>query len=326
MKNDSRLRVEVDWAPAYELVLSLICLVCFPKHSLLEIGATWASDTRRLLPGDLGTQLSRKNAAAALSLKEDDLLMLLVRYCPDEPRDAATFLSWLENLSAGDAYEILAAHLPDTGPRLPRDFAGWRDRCTDVLSTWNAAYFGTVDPAILDGLSACADSVRRRLESPPQALIEDITNGILVEPAVAGPLTVTLVPQYHERPYNHEAVEQAGIIIMYPAEIQPPNAESPPPRLMRLTHALGDESRLRILRFVADGPRTLTEVARFIGLSQPTVHHHLVNLRAAGLVRVHFGTGAPNRYSLRPHALDQLSDQLGTYLQAPVLPQERRKA
>ena len=325
MKSDSCLRVQVDWAPAYELVLSLICLVCFPKHSLLEVGATWAQDTRRLLPGDLGARLSRKNAAAALSLKEDDLLMLLVRFCPEEPRDAATFLSWLENLSAGDAYEILAPHLPDAGPRLPRDFVDWRDRCADVLNTWNAVYFGTIDPAILDGLRACADGVRRRLKSPPQALIEDVTNGILVEPA-AGPLTVTLVPQYHERPYNHEAVEQAGIIIMYPAEIQPPNAESPPPRLMRLTHALGDESRLRILRFVADGPRTLTEVARFIGLSQPTVHHHLVQLRAAGLVRVHYNASTPSRYSLRPHALDQLSDQLGTYLQAPALQQERRKA
>ncbi|MBV8716454.1 MAG: helix-turn-helix transcriptional regulator, partial [Chloroflexi bacterium] len=80
---------------------------------------------------------------------------------------------------------------------------------------------------------------------------------------------------------------------------------------------------LRILRFVADGPRTLTEVARFIGLSQPTVHHHLVQLRAAGLVRVHFVANAPSRYSLRPHALDQLSDQLGRYLQPPVVTEER---
>ena len=78
---------------------------------------------------------------------------------------------------------------------------------------------------------------------------------------------------------------------------------------MRLTHALSDESRLRMLRFVADGPCTLTEVARFIGLSQPTVHHHLVQLRAAGLVRVHFAVSGPSRYSLRPHALDLRSPE-----------------
>jgi DNA-binding transcriptional ArsR family regulator len=84
--------------------------------------------------------------------------------------------------------------------------------------------------------------------------------------------------------------------------------------LRRLTHALSDESRLRMLRFLANGPATMTEVARFAGLSQPTVHHHLVQLRAAGLVRIHFTLSSPTRYSLRPHALDVLAQQLGAYL------------
>lgn len=325
MKTDTRLRVEVDWAPAYELVMSLLCLVTFSKHGLIDLGASWAQEVRQRLPDDLGARLSRKNAASALNLKEDDLLLLLVRVCPEQPRDATTFLHWLSQLTAGEAYEALAPRLPDTGPRLPRDFTSWRDRGLEVLNTWNSAYFATVDPAILDGLRDCANSLQRRLNSPPQALIEEVTNGILVEPT-ASPLTVTLVPQYHQRPYNNDAVEQAGIIILYPAELEPASSGMPPARLMRLTHALSDESRLRMLRFVADGPRTLTEVARFIGLSQPTVHHHLVHLRAAGLVRVHFVVGSPNRYSLRPHALEQLSNQLGTYLQAPAPPAERQTA
>jgi DNA-binding transcriptional ArsR family regulator len=244
--------------------------------------------------------------------------MLLVRVCPVEPREAATFLDWLAGLSTGDAYEVLAPRLRDARPRLPRDFTAWRDRTVQVLRVWHAAYFETIDPAILPGLRTCADALRQRLDGPPQALIEEVTNGVLVEP-VDEPLTVTLVPQYHERPYNHEAIEQAGIIILYPADILPPPADAPPAGLLRLTRALSDESRLRMLRFVADGPRSLTEVARFIGLSQPTVHHHLVQLRAAGLVRVHFVIGSTNRYSLRPHALDQLSDQLGSYLQAASL-------
>ena len=81
--------------------------------------------------------------------------------------------------------------------------------------------------------------------------------------------------------------------------------------------------QLRMLRFVADGPCTLTEMARFVGLSQPTVHHHLVQLRAAGLVRVHFVVSGPSRYSLRPHALDQLNVQLGHYLQAAAFSNQR---
>jgi DNA-binding transcriptional ArsR family regulator len=88
---------------------------------------------------------------------------------------------------------------------------------------------------------------------------------------------------------------------------------------MRLTRGLGDESRLRILRFLATSPRSLTEVARFADLSQPTVHHHLTQLRSAGLVRVHCSLSTPVRYTLRPHALERLVQQLGTYLEPALL-------
>jgi DNA-binding transcriptional ArsR family regulator len=318
---DQNLRVAVDWAPAYELVLSLICFVTFPKHHLLDLGEAWVKDVRQRLPADLAPRLLRKNATSALNLKENDLLLLLVRVCPGE-RDTAGFLSWLESLSAGDAYEAVAPKLRDAGPRLPRDFVSWRDRTLNVLKVWDEVYFQTVDAAILEGLAAHAANLRTRLDCPPQALIEEVTNGILVEPSTE-PMTVTLVPQYHERPYNTDAAEQGGVIILFPADVVAPDDDLPAPALLRLTRALSDESRLRMLRFVADGPRTLTEVARFIGLSQPTVHHHLVQLRAAGLVRVHFVVATPSRYSLRPHALEQLSDQLGRYLQASA-PLERR--
>jgi DNA-binding transcriptional ArsR family regulator len=310
---DEQLRVAVDWAPAYELLLSLGCFVTFAKHRLLELGEPWVDDVRRRLPAGMAARLSRQNAAMSMKHKEYELLLLLVRACPPE-RDAQSFIKWLEQLSAGDAYEAVAPRLPDGGPQLPRDFLSWRDRVVNVLHVWDDTYFKGMDPAILRGLEEEANAVRCRLECSPQALIEEMTNGIHVEPGEE-PTTVTLVPQYHERPYNTDVCEQGGVVILYPADICLPTDDQPPSRLLRLTHALSDESRLRTLRFVADGPRTLTEVARFIGLSQPTVHHHLVHLRAAGLVRVHFVANSPSRYSLRPHALDQLSDQLGRYLQ-----------
>jgi DNA-binding transcriptional ArsR family regulator len=110
-----------------------------------------------------------------------------------------------------------------------------------------------------------------------------------------------------------------GVIILYPCDAAVvPTAEMPPAPLLRLTRALSDESRLRMLRFLARTPSSsLTEVSRFAGLSQPTVHHHLTQLRAAGLVRIQFGPSGPNRYSLRPHALEQLAEQLGDYLEVP---------
>jgi DNA-binding transcriptional ArsR family regulator len=318
------LRLAVDWAPAFELVLSLLCFVCFPKHNLLDLGEGWATTLRARLPADLASRLQRKNVTAALNLKQDDLLLLLVRACPGD-RAARPFTAWLAGLSAGDAYELVGARLPDTAPRLPRDFSGWRDRCVGVLTIWQDVYFDTVDPDILRRLEGEAQRLRASLGGSPQALVEQVTNGVLLEPADE-PVTITLVPQYHERPYNHDAYEQDGLIILYPADVCPTPPELPPPALLRLTHALSDDSRLRMLRLLADGHRTLSELARCVGRSQPTVHHHLVQLRAAGLVRVHLTVTGAHRYSLRPRALDQLRDQLATYLKPSAPEPERHDA
>ncbi|HEY2594496.1 MAG TPA: metalloregulator ArsR/SmtB family transcription factor [Chloroflexota bacterium] len=321
---DANLRLAVDWAPAYELVLSLINFATFPKHNLLELGDAWARDIQRGLSPELAARLQRKNVLAVLSPREADLLVLLVRACPAD-RVARPFTAWLSSLGAGNAYEAVCDRLRPGGPRLPRDFVGWRDRCVDVLSAWQDVYFDNLDPAILRGLHAEAERLGANLAGPPRAIVEQVTNGLFIDPAHE-PQSVTLVPQYHQRPYNHDTVEQGGMIILYPADVSETPPELPPPGLLRLTHALSDDSRLRMLRLLADGTRTLSELARLVGLSQPTVHHHLVHLRAAGLVRVHTSVTGSRSYSLRPRALEQLRDQLGAYLGVSSSEPERQPA
>ena len=304
--------VVTDFAPAYELALALSCYLNFPTWSGLELGQPWVNRVRQELPAEAVARFSRKSAR---SFKEHDadLIVLLINACPGD-RDAASFLAWFGQLTAGSAYELLAPRLPEGGPRLPRDFVGWRDTILDMLGLWQASYFRHVDRGILEALRREANALRKRVKtSPSQQLVEEVTNGLVIEPS-PGLRKVILVPQYHHRPYNHQTETHDGLLLLYPFEALPTPADLPPPRLMHLTHALSDESRLRMLRFLANGPCTLTEVARFAGLSQPTVHHHLTQLRAAGLVRIHCTLSTPNRYSLRPHALEQLSEQLGGYL------------
>ena len=48
---------------------------------------------------------------------------------------------------------------------------------------------------------------------------------------------------------------------------------------------LGDPSRLSILLYCLDGPRSVGEIARGLDLSQSLVSHHLRLLRGARLVR-----------------------------------------
>jgi DNA-binding transcriptional ArsR family regulator len=267
------------------------------------------------LPAEAAARFTRKSVARAFKEHDEDLLTVLVLACPGQ-RDVPSFLDWFAQLTPGATYEALAPHVPEPGPQLPRDFVAWRDFVLDMLGVWQSAYFRHVDPDILDGLRREADALRSRINETdrPEHLLQQVTNGIVVE-ASAELHRVTLVPQYHHRPYNHHTVLQGGPLILYPFDAIPSPPDLPPPSLIRLTHALSDDSRLRILRFLARGPCTLTEAARFAGLSQPTVHHHLTQLRAAGLVRVHFALSGPSRYSLRPHALEQLSTQLGAYLE-----------
>ena len=56
-------------------------------------------------------------------------------------------------------------------------------------------------------------------------------------------------------------------------------------RELRMFHkVLADVNRLRIVRRLAHGPATVTELIEHVGLSQPLVSWHLGKLREVGLV------------------------------------------
>jgi ArsR family transcriptional regulator, arsenate/arsenite/antimonite-responsive transcriptional repressor len=83
-------------------------------------------------------------------------------------------------------------------------------------------------------------------------------------------------------------------------------------RLARSLKALADPARLRLLSIVAshdDAEACVCDLTEPLGLSQPTVSHHLKVLVDAGyLNREKRGTWA--YYSLTPNALDSVSGLL----------------
>jgi len=54
--------------------------------------------------------------------------------------------------------------------------------------------------------------------------------------------------------------------------------------LARFFHGLADPTRVRILRYLLDGPKTAGEIVRHIGRHQPSVSAHLTCLRFCGYV------------------------------------------
>lgn len=77
--------------------------------------------------------------------------------------------------------------------------------------------------------------------------------------------------------------------------------------------ALADPARLRLLSMIAaheSGEACVCDLTEPLGLSQPTVSHHLKVLREAGLVTGE-RRGTWVHYRLVPGALDALRDVLG---------------
>ena len=54
---------------------------------------------------------------------------------------------------------------------------------------------------------------------------------------------------------------------------------------VRAIKAVGDGTRLQILRILLSREECVTDIARQLGLAQPRVSHHLTILRNSGLVR-----------------------------------------
>ena len=83
--------------------------------------------------------------------------------------------------------------------------------------------------------------------------------------------------------------ERSAIAVRYDSRAVPATqdlAEAPDPRLIALYRALGDGTRLRILRRLAAGPATVGRISTELHLAKSTVHEHLFSLRGAGLVQL----------------------------------------
>ena len=96
-----------------------------------------------------------------------------------------------------------------------------------------------------------------------------------------------------------------------PLVSEPLAVEEAAPLALRFK-ALGDPARLRLLSLIAaheSGTACVCDLTEPLGLSQPTVSHHLKVLREAGLVTGE-RRGTWVHYSLVPGALQELSGAL----------------
>ncbi len=127
---------------------------------------------------------------------------------------------------------------------------------------------------------------------------------------------VIMAPSYFARPFNYIYQGADWRLFAYPiadAVLGTADAGTPPQAVVRLYRALGDSTRMRILKLLSDRDWYLTELAQQLELSKPTMKHHLALLRAAGLVTV-IEEGSLTYYNLRRERLEEAGTELHSFL------------
>jgi hypothetical protein len=79
--------------------------------------------------------------------------------------------------------------------------------------------------------------------------------------------------------------------------------------LLHFFQVFSNESRLRLIGYLANGERSVGELARLLDLKEPTVSHHLAELKGLGLVSVR-AEGNMRFYRLETQALQSISKDI----------------
>lgn len=145
-------------------------------------------------------------------------------------------------------------------------------------------------------------------------LVLEATNGYVLDDDTSV-RRVLLMPSYWLRPWL--VIDQIGETLVLSTPVADNfvalPAETPPPGLLKLSKALADEGRLKLLRRMSTGPVSLGEATEQLGVAKATAHHHLSILRQAGLVTMS-GEGRHTRYALRLDPADAAHDALAAYV------------
>ena len=79
--------------------------------------------------------------------------------------------------------------------------------------------------------------------------------------------------------------------------------------LLQFFKVLGNESRLKIIGLLANGERTVGELAELLDIKEPTVSHHLAVMRELGLVQMR-PAGNNRIYRLNTKFLEKMNRDL----------------
>jgi DNA-binding transcriptional ArsR family regulator len=338
--------LQVDVGTAYELVLGLRMFVDRDEEpTSYALGAEWFVRTRARL--DEATLRAIERYSGGHEILFGYLLARAAEAPP--PRDGAAFLAVLDEISPATLRRIMLGYRLETyrgtvsretiaaaaagdeaaqqsllegcadWQRMPYEHTLSLDAVeakrllTQAARGWYEAVLHPDERATARVLKRSARAARALADVlTPEEVIDTATRGIRYssEPGIR---RILLVPHLVSRPWSIFTESGDTKIVCYGLVEAQVTGDAPPDPLVAAYKALGDETRLRILRRLAAGPATLQELTQLLGLAKSTVHGHLLVLRTAGLVVADITKRAG--YRLRRETLAESAALLESYLQ-----------
>lgn len=346
-KSPSFPPVRVVSGPAFELIAELAAFASGPARPSLESGKTWIRDVRSLAGVLLIEHVERWGFAlytelASIALEAGppyEPAQLLDRLRTIRPEVLRRRLLGAESppnrsmVSDGAFDRALAGEptaraelrgalglYPQARRAIERLLATTAEEVQRQIAAIVEAWSTRVYPTFADDAHAViARDVAAKdqlfASVPGREALLTATNGIDLDPATWA-TDIVVIPTVALRPFIAPGEFGSTLIVLSSVadEAFEADASAPPRHLVKVTAALGDELRLRVLHILAEDELTASEIADRLRVERTSLHHHLGILRSAGLVTMHDAGSQGWRYSRRDARVEDVASALAAYL------------
>ena len=341
--------VRIVSGPSFELIAELAAFASGPARASLESGKTWIREVRSLAGPDLlrrteqwafalyaelvpialesGPPFEPAQLVDALRATNPDVLQRRLLGADSAPNRAMVSTGAFDRALAGDGdaqAELRTAQRPNRSARQsverllvtpPEAIRG--DVC-GIVEGWAERVFPAfAEEALAIGARDIASKERQLKVSSGRDLLRVALNGVEVEPTPSV-RAVVVVPTVALRPFV--APVDSGSTAIFLCSVSDDAFDddpgAPPRRLVKLATALGDETRLRILRVLVQSELTASEIADRLGVERTSLHHHLGIRRSAGLLKIHDDGLRGWRFARASEDSGELASALADYLRS----------
>ena len=203
------------------------------------------------------------------------------------------------------------------------DPVGTKKRWMAVMREYYSAFFAEEEKRerpVLERMVAEAQELAAR--STITDTMERVSHGFTISEKIDLQRLV-LAPSIWCHPFTvRMPLAERELLVLWgahPAGYKLVPGELVPDEALLVLRALGDATRLRLLRLIAAEPRSLQSLAHEVKLSLPTVSHHIRELRGAGLIRLELGgSGRESKYTVRWPSAQQAFRELEEFVQPGV--------